>query len=42
MRTILVVSQALDRNDEARDVDDLGIITLLATSNPYVTSKDQL
>ena len=35
-------SNVLDRNDEARDVDNVGIITLLVTSKPYVPSRGQL
>ena len=41
IRIIPVVSQVLDINEEARDVDDFGIITLLITSKPYVPSRDQ-
>ena len=32
IRIIPVASQVLDRNDEARDVNNVGIITLLVTS----------
>lgn len=35
-------SNVLDRNDEAGDVDDVGIVTLLVKSKPYVPSRGQL